>query len=399
MKNTAAQRAGLPGWTYLDPDMFSLERECIFRRHWHIACHISHVAEAGDFITLDIAGERALVIRGKDGVLRGFHNLCRHRGSRVVAETSGNCPGPLVCPFHAWSFNHDGTLRTAARSNTLPPLDPQEWGLKPLSLDIWQGFVFIRFADSPVRRPSERFSRFDDEVAAYDLAGLVAAAPISVTTPVAVNWKSVRDVDNEGYHVAKAHPGLHALYGGDYRDEPCEDGISRSIGRFNDPAGNIWSVRHYLGLMDQLDPPCNTLPRQWVYLGMFPNTVIGLYPDSVIFYQDIPIDHDHTAVRYAVLRRPREGRAQRLARYLSMRIDAITGIEDEQLTIWSYEAMKSSAFDGLMLSDLESGVMQYHAALRQEMPVMEQATKPEGGTLAALNAALLDAADRQDASC
>ncbi len=109
-------------------------------------------AEKGQFITFDLVGERALIIRGKDGVIRAFHNLCRHRGSRVVTEESGICKQAIVCPFHGWSFNLDGSLRSPARPRTLPDLDPVEWGLKPIECEIWHGFIFIRF--KPGHQPS-----------------------------------------------------------------------------------------------------------------------------------------------------------------------------------------------------------------------------------------------------
>ena len=96
-----------------------------------------------------MVGERALIVRGKDGVVRGFHNLCRHRGSRVVADSQGKCKNALVCPFHGWVYNLDGTLRGAARPRSFPELDKTAFGLMPLDLEIWMGFIFIRFHKGP----------------------------------------------------------------------------------------------------------------------------------------------------------------------------------------------------------------------------------------------------------
>ena len=101
-----------------------------------------------------------------------------------------------------------------------------------------------------------------------------------------------------------------------------------------------------------------------------------MYPDSVIFYQDITVSVKKSHQRYAVYARPNENRVTRLARKLSGRIDENTAIEDMQLMQWSYEAMRSSAFDGLMLSDLESGVGQYHSWLKKRLPVMAQPNEP-----------------------
>ncbi|MCB2123651.1 MAG: Rieske (2Fe-2S) protein, partial [Rhodobacteraceae bacterium] len=101
-------RRGLPGWTYHSRALFDLEKREVFQTHWQIAGHVNDIPSPGDYLTMDVTDERALVIRGKDGVVRGFHNLCRHRGARVAAEEHGHCKGALVCPFHGWVYNLDG---------------------------------------------------------------------------------------------------------------------------------------------------------------------------------------------------------------------------------------------------------------------------------------------------
>jgi phenylpropionate dioxygenase-like ring-hydroxylating dioxygenase large terminal subunit len=89
----------LPAWTYEDPEFFALEKERIFMRSWQVVCHVNEVREVGAYATLDLMGERALVIRGKDGPLRAFHNVCRHRAARVVGGDRGTCPRAMVCPY------------------------------------------------------------------------------------------------------------------------------------------------------------------------------------------------------------------------------------------------------------------------------------------------------------
>ena len=138
-------RRGLPGWCYHSEALLELERDTVFRNHWQIACHVSDIPNSGDYFTFDLCGERALIVRGQDGEVRGFHNICRHRGSRVVADEKGTCKGALVCPFHGWVYNLDGTLRGAAQPQTFPDLDKVEFGLKPIDLEVWNGLVFIRF--------------------------------------------------------------------------------------------------------------------------------------------------------------------------------------------------------------------------------------------------------------
>ena len=246
-------RSGLPGWSYFSQELFDLERDVIFRTHWQLVCHISEVASAGQYVTLDIADERALVIRGHDDEVRAFHNLCRHRGSRVVGDDRGTCNKALICPYHGWAYNLDGTLRGIASKDTFPPMDPDKWGLKPLEMEIWQGFVFVRFQPGPQPAVAEVMGRFDAEIAPYRTAEMICREPTDIFEEADVNWKSVRDVDNEGYHVRQAHPGLHDLYGKDYYDEPYINGTSRSYGPFNEGPSKLWSVRNYRKFLPHRD--------------------------------------------------------------------------------------------------------------------------------------------------
>ena len=382
-------RSGLPGWAYFSQELFELECETLFKTHWQFVCHVNEAADIGAYVTFDVAGERALVIRGHDGILRGFHNLCRHRGSRIVPDARGVCNKAMVCPYHGWAYNLDGGLRGIANRDTFPPMQAEKWGLKPLEMEIWNGLVFIRFQAGPQPAVAEILARFDDEIASYDLANMVPTDSNSMDDLLAVNWKSVRDVDNEGYHVRQAHPGLHQLYGDGYFDEPYANGTSRSVGTFNEAYGHRWSVRKYREIL----PEAENLPlhqrRQWIYFGMFPNFVLGLYPDSVIYYQEVPQSATQTVQRGMCYRRREESREMKAARYLSGRIDRDTAEEDQMLMVWSCEATKSSAYDAVIFSDLEYGVKTYHDHLRRLLPVMGQPAPPEPGQMAQVNDALL----------
>ena len=279
----------MPGWTYCSNELFNLECEKLFSTHWQYICHVNEITSPGEFRTLDIGGERAAVICGHDGVIRGFHNLCRHRGSRVVGKSQGNCGSAMVCPYHGWVHNIDGTLRGIARRETFPDLDPIKWGLKPLELEIWHGLVFIKFRSGTQPSVHELFARHEAEVAPYCLSDMVTADSGLFRESIEANWKAVRDVDNEGYHVPQAHPALQDLYGQNYRDEPYIDGTSRSFAPFNKSKGRFWSVRHYKSILPESRHLPQTHRNAWLYIGLFPNFVLGFYPDSVIYYREIPV--------------------------------------------------------------------------------------------------------------
>lgn len=384
-------RRGLPGWSYHSDQLLELEKEHVFLNHWQVACHVSDVAEPGNYLSFDMMGERALILRDQAGTVRAFHNICRHRGSRLVADERGTCRNALVCPFHGWVYNLDGTLRGAARPDSFPDLDKVAFGLQPLEYEIWHGFVFVRFRPGPQGSVADLLQRIEPEIEAYNMAERVSTGGMW-TQDSPVNWKSVRDVDNEGYHVAMAHPALQDLYGSTYYDLPMVDGVSSSHAVYNPYAGRRWSVRHYMKIAPEaLDLP-EHLRKTWAYYGLFPNTVFAVTPETISFYQEFPVTTGKSLLRGGVYRHREESRETRLARYLSYRIDRDTTAEDVQLTIWSNEAMLSKAFQGFYLSDLEYGVRAHHDHLRQQLPVLNMETLPEGADLAALNRSLLEEA-------
>jgi phenylpropionate dioxygenase-like ring-hydroxylating dioxygenase large terminal subunit len=388
---TDDERAGLPPWTYFNKELFQIEQEELFRRHWQLACHVSDIPKDGDWTTFDIAGERALVVRGKDNVVRAFHNVCRHRGSRVVAGESGRCKSAMVCPFHGWSYNLDGTLRAVPKAKTFPKLDPVTHGLVPVEHEIWHGFVFVRFKPGPQGSVAELMAQHATEAANYRLAEIKPYAP-QTRDILEVNWKAVRDVDNEGYHVPIAHPALHDLYGQQYEDGRPKAGVSRSEGRISGVSPRFWSVRNYVKHRPVMEHLPEDARGRWVYLGMFPNLVIMLYPDLVGFYQELPVEVGKTVQRMAYYAPSADSREAKVARYLAHRIDRVTGAEDAQLIKWSWESMQSSGFSSMILSDLEAGVRDYHDMLRRSIPVSALIEEPVKGQVETINQTLLAAA-------
>ena len=378
-------RRGLPAWTYRSQALFDLERTHVFLNHWQVACHVNDVPHAGDWRAFDLLGERAMIVRGHDGVIRAFHNLCRHRGARVVDGMAGSCKGALVCPFHGWVYNLDGTLRGAARPETFGDFDRAKFGLKPVEIEIWHGFVFIRFLPGPQPAVAECLQPYAADFAGFRAQGLLPVGKHGYWGQTPVNWKSVCDVDNEGYHVALAHPSLQELYGRTYTDIFHENGLFQSNASYGDRTGRLWSVRNYVKMSPLQDWLPQPLQRAWNYYGMFPNTVFIFTPEAVQFYAEIPISVNETWMSFNGYRQPDETRQTRAARYLASRIDRHTSAEDQQLTIWSNESMKSTAFDGFHLSDLEYGVRRHHDNLRRLLPVMTLATAPPEDQIAALN--------------
>jgi phenylpropionate dioxygenase-like ring-hydroxylating dioxygenase large terminal subunit len=390
-----ADRSGLPRWTYFNEEVLELEKDRLFRRCWQLVCHASDLPSPGDFMTFDVVGERAIVIRGKDGQIRGFHNLCRHRGSRIVREAQGHCDGAIVCPFHGWAYEFDGRLRGVSRRHTLPALDPAEHGLIPIETEVWMGFIFVRFLPSDQPSIADMLAPLADQIAPYRLEDLRPLGGVW-TEQMAANWKAVRDVDNEGYHVAVAHPSLQDLYGDNYKDDYAPlQGMVPAFSRFKEGNARQWSVRAYRNILPEASHLPESHRRAWFDIGIFPNQVISLYPDQVGFYQEFPLAVNRTGQRSAGYALPDNRREMKLARYLSSRIDRVTSKEDIELIQWSWEAMQSSGFKGVILSDLEAGVRHYHDKLRRLIPVMTLDEAPPQGDVRSVNDRMV-AADSVD---
>jgi len=380
-------RRGLPAWTYRSEALFELEKEKVFLTHWQIAGHQNDLPAPGDWLTFDILGERAVIMRGADNKVRAFHNLCRHRGARVVDGDKGHCKGAIVCPFHGWVYNLDGSLRGPAQPKSFDAFDRKTHGLKPIELENFHGFLFLRFKEGPQPAIAELLKAYAADFEAYKSAQLLPAHAAVWTTELPVNWKSVRDVDNEGYHVPLAHPSLQDLYGREYRDIYLEPGLHISAGYFDRSAARRWSVARYVKMSQARNLPAH-LDKAWTYYGLFPNSVISFTPEGAYYYHDIPLSPGRTRLTGRDYRNPDETRQERLARYLGVRINRDTSLEDQRLSIWSDESMRSSAFDNFHLSDLEWGLKRHHDKLRSLIPVMSVYSTPPEQDVAGLNAKL-----------
>ncbi len=304
-----------------------------------------------------------------------------------MVKDNGICKNALVCPFHGWVYNLDGTLRGAARPDSFPELDKHKFGLRTIDFEIWNGFVFVRFKKGPQPAVKELLEPFAREAAGYNMADHVPVGELwHGQSPV--NWKSVRDVDNEGYHVAMAHPALQDLYGATYADEPYVNGVSRSDGKFTQSSGRRWAVRNYKKMSKPQEHLPESLHRSWLYYGLFPNAVIAATPETILFYQEFPLSTAKSQLRSGIYRNPVEDRQQRASRYLANRIDRETVKEDIQLTIWSNESMASDSFEGFYLSDLEYGVRSHHDHLRAILPIYNVKQAPIEDDVKTLNTSL-----------
>ena len=378
----------LAPWTYFDSELFSIEADVLFKRTWQMLGHVNEVANPGDYKTSDLLGDRALVIRGEDLKLRAFHNVCRHRGSRVVAAETGNCPRSIVCPFHGWRYGFDGQLQLIPQADRFSNLNAPPLGQVPLDMEIWMGLIFVRFRSEGCS-VTELMAPVEQRLEPYRLAAMQPVGGDHVEE-VKVNWKALHDIDNEGYHIPVGHPALNTLLS-DHRDNFFPNGVTTSEATITARPSHHWSVAHYQQLQSHFDHLPEDSRRSWFYWSLFPNLSLAVYPEGFEYYRSVPVDVETTLMVGGYYALPDDRREARAARYLNERINRVVTREDYRLVHWAYEAMRSSVYprDPDRLSEFEYGVANFHRRIREQIPVAGEENPPPRGTMAARNATLM----------
>lgn len=194
---------GLPAKYFTDPAVFARARERIFFRTWQFACHASQVQNAGEYFAFELCGESLFVMRGRDGVLRAFYNVCRHRGHPLL-EDGGGQRAAIVCPYHAWSYELDGRLRLAPGAERVAGFDQRGIRLREVKLEEFLGFVFVNLDDgAPTLDDSYPQVREAALALCPDLESRRLAHAFSARE--ACNWVAAVENYNECYHCPTAH--------------------------------------------------------------------------------------------------------------------------------------------------------------------------------------------------
>jgi phenylpropionate dioxygenase-like ring-hydroxylating dioxygenase large terminal subunit len=370
---TSGEAYSLPAWIYSDPGFFELEKQKIFRTSWQLVCHVSDIPRPGDFQRFDFLGESIIAVRGEDGEIRSFHNVCRHRASRLLDGTSGNCGKRITCPYHAWTYGTDGRLLAVPQRSSFPGLELSQHGLARLEQEIFMGFVFVRLAPGEVS-VQEMAAPYAHELAAYRMEGLVPQGRVTLR-PRAVNWKNVADNYSDGLHIAVAHPGLTRLFGQGYGIE-AQPWIDKMWGTLREAPSSNWSERHYQKLL----PPVAGLPperqRLWTYFKLWPNVAFDIYPDQIDFMQFLPVSPTETLIREIAYVHPDSRPQMRAARYLNWRINRKVNLEDKALIERVQAGMGSTSYTVGPLSEGEVCLVSFARRMRALIPESRSLTKP-----------------------
>jgi Rieske 2Fe-2S family protein len=287
----------LAGHYYTDPDVFAREQQHIFEQMWFCAVRSADLAKPGAFSKVQVGRESVLVIRGRDGALRAFLNVCRHRGAQLCTESSGEIKRNLQCPYHAWTYGLDGQLVAAPNLTKMPDVDRVEYGLHKVHLREWLGYAWVSLAAEP---PS-----FEDDVQGAVAERLGDLASIEhyetqdlevgrrITYDVKANWKLIIENFMECYHCATIHPeltevlpefadGFAAQYFVGHGAEFAEDAQGFTV----DGSEGFGRLP---GVADDQD-------RRYYAITVKPTVFINLVPDHVIVHRMFPLAADRTVV-------------------------------------------------------------------------------------------------------
>jgi phenylpropionate dioxygenase-like ring-hydroxylating dioxygenase large terminal subunit len=373
VRNARLPRA-LPAWVYRNAELSRLELERIVLPSWQIVCHVNSIAKPGDFVTLDVGPESVVVLRDRDGSIRAYHNACRHRGARLL-DGSGTCPGPITCPYHGWSYRHDGSLVGVPVRESFPGLDRSEFTLKSVPIEIAFSFVFVAMRGDP---PSvaATWGPLIEEFAPYRFDEMVPLGPISYDT-WEVDWKVAMDNYLESYHVPIGHPGLNRMFTPDYEDQSAASTVARGVSWLREQESSVWSERMYQRLVGKIATHVpESQRRSWRFYSALPNLGIDVFPDQMDFFQVLPAGPGRCVIRSALFGLPDARPEMRALRYLSNRINTQVNNEDRWLCQRVQRGLESSSYEPGPLSRLEQWMMQFHAVLRERIPEVSLPSAP-----------------------
>jgi len=293
---------GLPARDYFDEVVWRREQETVFTNGWFCIGRSEELTAPGDYLAREVAGERVLAIRGKDGEVRAFYNVCRHRGSVLCEDERGNTKGAVVCPYHNWAYDLEGKLVGTPNVREDDDFDRADHPLRRIATREWAGFVFVCQAEEP-RPLEEQFATMPDEPLSYERYGLdQLRVAHRIVYEVEANWKILHDNFNECLHCPGVHPELVALVpmfrkGMVYDAERADSGATLEEGITTFTMSGSTDLPTLPGIT-ALD--CRTY---WGY-GIFPNMLMNLTPTGAMSYTLYPRSPTHTTIVSEYLFRP-----------------------------------------------------------------------------------------------
>src|SRR5580700_5509687 len=346
-----AEASTIPAPWYVDPRIAELERQNVFGKTWQLVARTDQLQKPGEFVATRLAGEPVVVVRGSDGTLRAFYNVCRHHAAAVVTQPCGQT-AMLQCPYHGWKYALDGSLKGMPEFEGVDNFDRTQNGLVPVRVGSWECFVFVNL--DPQAVPLQDF-----------LGGLVKrVAPLGIsklhyfdrrTYDIPCNWKVF--VDNYldgGYHVPHLHKGLNSVL--DYKQYTIE----------NEDRYCLQSSPMVSSEADAATGMTRRGNRAW-YFWLYPNFMFNCYEGYLDTNLVVPLDVDHCRVIFDFY----FGDVSECARaYNEQSVAVGNRVQDEDLGICQavQRGLKSRAYQAGRLSvRREAGEQLFHRLLAADL--------------------------------
>jgi len=247
----------IPSEWYYDQQIYQFEKKNIIGKYWQLACHESELPEPGDSFTMEVAGNPVLIVRDQNNELKAYYNVCKHRGGPVVVKKGTT--SVLQCQYHGWTYLLDGSLRGVPQFNKVDLFDKKDFGLEPITLDIWQGLVFICLNDNFI--PLEIYlSGISKQLSPINLKDFKYHS--KETYQIECNWKVYVDNYLEGYHIPIVHPELAKLL--DYK-------------KYKTKTHSWYSLQHS-SFKENEENIYKTEEGEAYYYFIFPNIMLNIIP-------------------------------------------------------------------------------------------------------------------------
>ena len=279
---------------FVSPEIFAQEQRKIFSEQWILVGHQSQIPKGGDYFISEVGGESLIVVRDQRSAIRGFYNVCRHRGTRLREDPSGHVSA-IQCPYHAWTYGLDGRLIGAPHMDGVPGFDKADYSLHPVNLGLWVGFIFVNLASASTSPSDRDYMSLEEWLAQLarkfpNLPKLRSAKRIDYN--VQANWKLIFENYSECYHCPGVHPTLSKLSPydsaeNDLTEGPFLGGFMR-ITKGNSLTMSGKSCALPIGDFREFD--------RIFYYSIFPNMLLSLHPDYVMVHQLCPLSPDRTLI-------------------------------------------------------------------------------------------------------
>src|SRR5437879_926388 len=286
----------LPQKYFVSPEVFAKEQTEIFSKEWLLVGHQSQLKKSGDFFLVTIASESLIVVRDQKSEVRGFYNVCRHRGTRLKEHRAGEASScghasTIQCPYHAWTYGLDGRLIGAPRMDDVPGFNKADYSLHAVNLALWEGFIFVNLADSPILL-EKVFAPLVGKFSHWNLPKLRCAQRVEYD--VRANWKLIFENYSECYHCPGVHPALSKMTPYDSAENDlCEGPFLGGFmpimkGKSLTMTGNACA----LPVGDITGEDHNRV----FYYSIFPNMLLSMHPDYVMVHQLWPKSPERTLI-------------------------------------------------------------------------------------------------------